>query len=238
MNTRLSLAALPVCLAGALAARAAAPDKPQQSEVHRERIEWCDVWVPGGDLGKLPRVLLVGDSITRGYYAVANEKLKDKAYVTRFTTSAFLGDRMYLKQMDSLLDEYSFDVIHFNNGLHGWAYSEQEYEAALPRVVDHIRGKAPGAAIILVRSTPLRNGKDLSQLRRDNERVKARNRILDAFAAARGLKVNDLYGLVISHPDYHGQDGTHFNNEGRQAQGEQVAAVVLECLEDPARKRK
>jgi hypothetical protein len=34
----------------------------------RESIEWLDVWVPGNEVKGLPRVLLIGDSITRGYY--------------------------------------------------------------------------------------------------------------------------------------------------------------------------
>jgi len=33
----------------------------------REDIEWLDVWMPNTNEKKLPRVLLVGDSITRAY---------------------------------------------------------------------------------------------------------------------------------------------------------------------------
>ncbi|MHB8974904.1 MAG: hypothetical protein ACYC4N_31125, partial [Pirellulaceae bacterium] len=34
----------------------------------RERIEWADIWVTDADKNDLPRVLLIGDSITRGYF--------------------------------------------------------------------------------------------------------------------------------------------------------------------------
>ncbi len=33
----------------------------------RERIEWSDVWVTDAEKAELPRVLLIGDSITWGY---------------------------------------------------------------------------------------------------------------------------------------------------------------------------
>ena len=34
----------------------------------RERIEWADIWITDADKDDLPRVLLIGDSITRGYF--------------------------------------------------------------------------------------------------------------------------------------------------------------------------
>ena len=40
-------------------------DEPQPV---REDIEWVDIWLPENSVGDRPRVLLIGDSITRGYY--------------------------------------------------------------------------------------------------------------------------------------------------------------------------
>jgi hypothetical protein len=39
----------------------------EEPRIAREAIEWCDIWIPDANDGKLPRVLLIGDSITRGY---------------------------------------------------------------------------------------------------------------------------------------------------------------------------
>ena len=44
----------------------------------RERIEWADIWVTDADKDDLPRVLLVGDSITRGYFGEVEEHLAGK----------------------------------------------------------------------------------------------------------------------------------------------------------------
>lgn len=44
-----------------------------------ERIEWIDIWVTDADKDDLPRVLLVGDSITRGYFGAVEKHLEGKA---------------------------------------------------------------------------------------------------------------------------------------------------------------
>jgi len=41
----------------------------------RERIEWIDIWVTAADKDDLPRVLFVGDSITRGYFGGVEKRL-------------------------------------------------------------------------------------------------------------------------------------------------------------------
>ena len=49
----------------------------------RETVEWIDVWLPHTNDDKLPRVLLIGNSITRGYYPKVKKLLKGKAYEIR-----------------------------------------------------------------------------------------------------------------------------------------------------------
>ena len=62
-------------------------------QISREKIEWLDVWIPDTNERGLPRVLLVGDSITRGYGKQVEAGLKGKAYVARLATSKSLGKR-------------------------------------------------------------------------------------------------------------------------------------------------
>jgi len=83
-----------------------------------ESIEWCDLWVSHANETNLPRVLLIGDSITRAYYPEVEKNLAGKAYVGRLASSAFISDPILLKEVAMVLDEYKFDVIHFNNGMH------------------------------------------------------------------------------------------------------------------------
>ncbi len=98
----------------------------------KESIEWCDIWISHANETNLPRVLLIGDSITRAYYPEVEKHLEGKAYVGRLSSSAFISDPALLKQIEMVLGQYKFNVIHFNNGMHGWQHSEKEYAQALP----------------------------------------------------------------------------------------------------------
>ncbi|MGH9576593.1 MAG: sulfatase, partial [Terriglobales bacterium] len=88
------------------------------SEVVREEIEWLNMWLPGNSVKDLPRVLLIGDSITQGYYQEVADRLKGRAVVARLTTSKSAGDDGLLAEVKLVLAQNRFDVVHFNNGLH------------------------------------------------------------------------------------------------------------------------
>src|SRR5258707_15858988 len=122
-------------------AGAALSDVPPSS---RESIEWCDIWISHANETNLPRVLLIGDSITRGYYPEVEKRLAGKAFVARLATSRFVADPVLLKEIELVLDQANFDVIHFNNGMHGWQHSEAEYRKAFPKLIKTIRAHAPG----------------------------------------------------------------------------------------------
>jgi hypothetical protein len=85
----------------------------------RESIEWFDTWIPHANETKLPRVLLIGDSISRDYYPGVEKRLAGKAYLDRLSTSASIFDPVSLQEIKMVLGAYKFDVIHFNNGMHG-----------------------------------------------------------------------------------------------------------------------
>src|ERR1700760_4024215 len=113
-----------IFIAGQVALALAAPDAAKPSA--RESIEWCDIWISHANETNLPRVLLIGDSITRDYYHGVEKCLDGKAYVARLATSRFASDPVLLEEIALVLDNNKFEVIHFNNGMHGWQHSEAE----------------------------------------------------------------------------------------------------------------
>lgn len=51
----------------------------RNNQVIHESIEWTNIWIPSADKNDLPRVLLIGNSITQGYYPVVEGGLKGRA---------------------------------------------------------------------------------------------------------------------------------------------------------------
>lgn len=210
----------------------AAPTAPAADppRVVRENIEWLDVWVPGNAVKDQPRVLLIGDSITRGYYKAVEDALKGKAVVCRLATSKSLGDLGLLDEVKLVLGQAKFDVVHFNNGMHGWGYTEEEYAKAIPDLVATIRKGAPGAKLIWASTTPVRVAGKVEQLDPKTDRVKARNKAASEVMAKEKVPTNDLFALVADKPELFSNDGVHLNAKGSAAMGEQVAAQVLKLL--------
>jgi hypothetical protein len=202
-----------------------------ETPAKRESIEWCNVWITHGSEHALPRVLLIGDSITQAYYGQVEAKLANKAYVGRLTTSKSLGDPALLDEVASVLKQYEFDVVHFNNGMHGWDYREAEYARAFPKLLAAIKKGAPKAKLIWATTTPVREGKELS-LAPKTERVRARNEIALGIVTKKKIAVNDLFALVIDHPEYSSPDGVHASPAGITAQANRVAERIEEQLNE------
>src|SRR5882757_2185797 len=167
------------------------------AEPVRENTEWLDIWMPHTNDRGLPRVLLIGDSITRGYGRQVEANLKDKAYVARLATSKSLGDPALLDQVTLILKEQSFDVIHFNNGMHGDGYTEEQYGAALPGLLDVLRRLAPRAKLMWASTTDVRANDPKTA------RIVQRNKIAAAIMTRRNIPIDDLFSAVKEHGEYH-----------------------------------
>jgi lysophospholipase L1-like esterase len=222
---------LPFYLAAGLASNLAVA-QPSATPLARESIEWCDIWISHANETNLPRVLLIGDSIAREYYPEVEKRLTGKAFVARLATSRFVADPVLLKEIELVLNQAKFDVIQFNNGMHGWQHSEAEYERALPKFIKIIRAHAPKTRLIWANTTPLRDGKGVTydtKAEYSDERIAARNAIAAEIVAAQKIPTVDLNAAVRGHPEYH-SDNVHFNGQGVQILAPEVCAAVEKQL--------
>ena len=196
----------------------------------RERIEWIDIWVTDADKDDLPRVLFVGDSITRGYFGGVEKHLAGKSYCARLTTSKCVSDPTFNDDLLLLLKQYKFSAIHFNNGLHGWGYTEEQYRDGLLKTVAAVKEHSGDATIIWATTTPVRESSDLQKFSEKTERVKVRNKLASEIMKENGASTNDLFELVKDHADWQSKDGVHFNAAGNEGLAKQVAESVSESL--------
>ena len=70
-------------------------DSEGTTNLEKESIEWIRIWCEDTNDNELPRVSLIGDSITEGYYGMVKEALKDIAKVDYLATSYSVASDMY-----------------------------------------------------------------------------------------------------------------------------------------------
>jgi len=203
---------------------------PATAQTHSitEKIEWTWADRPEHPDPKLPNVLLIGDSITRAYYPETSRLLAGKANCYLFATSAASGDPRLLKQISDLTDimPSQFAVIHFNNGMHGWGYMEQQYGEGLPAFVIAVRKLSPSATLIWASTTPVLKPTSAGAT---NERVHLRNQLALAVMKRAKVTIDDQEALMLQHQDLH-QDDVHFTPAGSAIQAQQVARYILDAL--------
>ena len=193
-----------------------------------EPIEWTWEVRPENPQPQLPNVLLVGDSITRNYYPDVTKDLAGRANVYLFATSASVGDPRLSAQLKEFfaLENVRFRVIHFNNGMHGWGYTEAEYKAAFPGLIQALHEDAPGAKLVWANVTPVKKDDPAWTT---NARIDARNAITAAIVKRQQIPLDDQHALMLQHPEMY-LDNIHPNKQASSIQAEQVAAGIEKLL--------
>lgn len=199
-----------------------------------ETYEWDNLWWEHADdrSGK-DRILLIGDSISCGYRGMVNECLKGEVYADGLGTSKGLDNEAFFALIDYVIGQQkNCKLIQFNNGLHGWHLSIQEYKECYLEFIHYFKEMYGDKKLVLALSTPVRDGGNLSRLDARNAEVIQRNQAVREIAESEGLAVNDLYAPVIGHPEFYSPDGVHLTEEGYRVLAKQCASVICKMLGD------
>jgi hypothetical protein len=125
------------------------------------------------------------------------------------------------------MENVAFRVVHFNNGMHGWRYTEAQYKAAFPALLGSVRrltGKS--GRLIWANTTPVKSDASNGAT---NPRIEERNAIAEEQVRAAGISIDDQHGLMTQHPDLY-QDAIHFGPRGADIMGDQVASSIRAAL--------
>jgi acyl-CoA thioesterase-1 len=187
----------------------------------------------------LPRVLLIGDSISIGYTPAVQDLLAGKANVLRIPMNG--GDtRRGLENLSDWLGDRKWDVIHFNFGLHDLKYMKdgkldltgergvqpEDYGKNLGLLVERLADT--GAELIWATTTPVPEGSDG---RAPGDAAKY-NAIAAKVMKEHGVATDDLHNHVLPELEKHQRPANvHFTEEGSAFLAEQVAKSILEALE-------
>jgi hypothetical protein len=193
-------------------------------KVISETIEWTWEVKPEHPQAELPNVLLVGDSITRNYFSSVRQTLEGKANVYLFATSASAGDPRLPAQLAEFfaMEDVPFQVIHFNNGMHGWGYSEIQYRDGINDLIRTLKAKAPNAFLIWASTTPVRKDNPDGA---NNARVKARDDLAQEIMSRNHIAIDDQFTIVLNAPDGYSDD-VHPSEKTSELQGRQAARMI------------
>lgn len=179
----------------------------------------------------LPRVLLIGDSVSIGYTLSVRENLKGKANVHRIPANGGATE-VGLAKMKEWLGEKPWDVIHFNFGLHDAKYaSETTQRASREQYVENLRVligqmKATGAKLIFATTTPVPKDGVLTPTRKFDS-IAARNELAVKLMQQNGVAIDDLYTQVLPVQEKIGRtNDVHFQPEGYVFLAKAVAASI------------
>jgi len=201
------------------------------------------------DVKGLPRVLLIGDSISIGYTLPVRNLLYGKANVHRPPVNC-AATIHGLKSLNNWLSiggkDKKWDIIHFNWGLHDLKYmgpngenladpenpanAQQvpldQYTQNLTKLVKRL--KKTGAKLIWRNTTPVPEGAKGRVAGDANKYNVAAARVMSLH----GIPTDDLYSFGKEHWEQIGRKANvHFTPAGSKALAKQVAESIFALLE-------
>ncbi len=190
---------------------------------------------PIEDVAGLPRVLIIGDSISIGYTPITRTLLSGQVNVHRIPTNGS-STGFGLANLDKWLGTKKWDVIHFNFGLHdaklppeGVRHAPLDiYEKNLRELVARMSNSA--TRLIWATTTPVPKGGQLAANRRfgniDQYNAAAKRVMLEL-----GVPINDLNTAIVPHlSDVGRSNDVHFSVAGYKIWAKYVADAIRQEL--------
>lgn len=194
-----------------------------------------------------PKVLIIGDSISIGYFPFVKEALMDKADLVHNPGNA-QATQKGLQQLDKWLGTEKWDVIQFNWGLWDLAYRHPEskiqgnrdkvngtvtsttevYRQNLEGLVERL--EKTGAKLIFVTTTYVPAG-DEGRFAGDDVKY---NAVALEVMKKHNIQVNDLYTTSVGvHAEYGlGANNVHYSTEGYRELSKQILKGLEAAITD------
>lgn len=204
----------------------------EERNIPLERIEWDDLWYQEADDTTCTRVLLIGDSITRGFRAMANQLLNEAGAVAdQLATSKGLDNPFLIPLIDyAVAQQPGCRVIQLCLGHHGGHQSGDEFREDYDRILAHMTAKYPDKKLVIASLTPVRDRTNLNELSARNDRVLVRREMTREMAEKYGLTYVDLYQPLVDRVEFFGPDGIHLLENGYKLLAETCVKIIKTLL--------
>lgn len=177
---------------------------------------------------RLPRVLIIGNSISRSYTVAARLALKGLANVHRAPANCGRSEAFFTSGEEWIRQNGSdkWDIITVGYGISEQDKKPEVLKENLKKIVDRLR--LTGAKLYIVTATPWYDKKDPELL---NDRSGKVNATLVEFAKEQQLDLIDHTTTILPRvKELQRGDGVHFNQLGEQVLGEMLAEAIKPAL--------
>ena len=196
-----------------------------------ENTEWDDVWVECAKDTDSKRVLMIGDSITRGFRAMLRKELDGRALPNTIATSKAVDNPNFEKLIDyHLTVGYEYSAVHIMSGPHGGHMSTERFEEGFERLVRFVSERLPKAKILIGTYPKVRVNGDTSRIDEARNTVtEQRNDAARRVASKVGAELNDLYPAIGDDAELYSPDGLHLSSMGYTLLAEATAKRLGAC---------
>lgn len=196
----------------------------------KEDYEWLNIWCEDTNNDELPRVALIGDSITQNSYPIVKQELEGKAHIDYLATSYSIASSTYKRMVESFFNDSNYDIVYFNYGLHGYGVDIEEYESVYRQMLRLFLKKSK---VVIGLTTTVTNAEEVNE---DGECwqpvIESRNQKAVKLAEEFGLLIDDLYSISAElGAEGKQSDGVHFNESGNRKIGQSKALSLKKLLE-------
>jgi hypothetical protein len=194
----------------------------------KERTEWLRIWCENTD-SELPRIALIGDSITEQTFNVVKRELQGILNVDFLTTSYSILSPAYFTIIEKFMEDSCYDIVYYNYGLHAHDVSADEYENAYRLVLKKLL--IHSKVIIGLTTTVL----DKNDLGKESERwsdvIIERNIRAQKLANEFNITIDDLYSISKKlGREGKNPDGVHFNEYGIEKIGRSKVDAIKKLI--------
>jgi hypothetical protein len=224
---------LTLILSSSIPTQATAEVKAKPKKLHHTLVQVDDA--PG-----LPRVLLIGDSVSMWYTLPVRKMLDGKANVHRPPVNCH-HTRQVFEDLEDYLGDKPWDVIVFHAGGHDITTRDSEGKAAPPpagkisvpleeykknlkTIVNRL--KTTDAKLVWVTTTPMGEAY-ISKGTRKEEDIVIYNAAAAEIMKEHGIAIVDVYTLTKPDTGRLLRDGVHFTDEGSGV----LARAVVEAVQ-------
>lgn len=182
-------------------------------------------WDYVADVPGLPRILVIGDSISRGYTLPLRHELAGKVNVHRAPQNCS-ATTVGVEKLDIWLGDGKWDLITFNFGIHDRGASSADYEMRLRQIIGRLL--ATEAQLVWITTTPVPEGA-LEYVKGDVERL---NQVAEAVMKELMIPVLDLNQAISPMiASYQLPENCHFRGDGYHFMGKFLAEGVMSELQ-------